>query len=234
MVRIPTKISAWPEVIFFDCDGVLIDSESITTRVLYTWAVERLNLLPAQAQKFAEFARGLPTQSLWEAFAVQNAAVNLAELDELDRCIDQTVRYEACLMEGVHEVIASLHMPKAIVSNASFDWIVEVAERVGRGLFGKNLFSASQVCRAKPFPDVYLYAVKQMNVLPSYCVAIEDSIAGVMAASLSGIPVIGFIDREDRHHIAKELLKAGAIEVAQGWPSLREKIYKIHHKINAL
>lgn len=220
--------SVWPEAIFFDCDGVLVDSESVTAGTLSAWAAARLGLSPSQARRFAERARGKPTQSLLTVFAVQRAAVESTELAELDRHIDQIVRREARIMDGARAAIANLPMPKAIVSNASRDWVVDVAKRVGGpGLFGANLFSASEVGRAKPYPDVYRYATDRLGATPGYCVAVEDSIAGVVAARRAGIPVIGFVARKEEAHVAERLLRAGAAAIAQGMPSLGEQIRKL-------
>lgn len=226
--------SAWPEAIFFDCDGVLVDSESVAAGTLSAWAVARLGFSPTQARRFAERARGMPTQSLLTVSAVQRAAVGLVELVELDRRIDQVVRREARIIDGVRDTIADLPMPKAIVSNASLDWVVDVAARIGGpGLFSANLFSAPEVGRVKPYPDVYRYAADCLGVTPGHCVAVEDSVAGVTAARRAGIPVIGFIVRKERTHVAERLLRAGAVAIAQGMPSLGQQIRKLsNHRMS--
>lgn len=58
--------------------------------------------------------------------------------------------------------------------------------------FTPHIFSASQVSRGKPAPDLFLFAAGQMQAAPSRCVVIEDSLAGVAAAVAAGMPVLGF------------------------------------------
>jgi phosphoglycolate phosphatase len=63
--------------------------------------------------------------------------------------------------------------------------------------FDGNLYSANDVSRPKPFPDVYLYAAEQMNANPEDCVVIEDSVPGVQAASAAGMTVFGYAQHSD-------------------------------------
>jgi len=81
-------------------------------------------------------------------------------------------------------------------------------------LFGDHIYSASQVARGKPAPDVFLFAASQLGVDPTHAVVIEDSVAGVTAALRAGMRAIGFAGAnhgaEDLHD---RLVKAGALTV---------------------
>jgi beta-phosphoglucomutase-like phosphatase (HAD superfamily) len=81
-------------------------------------------------------------------------------------------------------------------------------------LFGSNIFSASQVRRAKPAPDVFLFSASQMGHDPQDCIVIEDSVPGVLAARRAGMRVIGFNGAaHDPALMDSRLREAGAIDV---------------------
>jgi beta-phosphoglucomutase-like phosphatase (HAD superfamily) len=60
-------------------------------------------------------------------------------------------------------------------------------------VFGERVFSAEQVARAKPYPDVYLFAAQQLGVEPAKCLVVEDSVAGLNAARAAGMKTIAFV-----------------------------------------
>ncbi len=71
-------------------------------------------------------------------------------------------------------------------------------------LFGKNYYSAEQVARGKPFPDLFLFAAKQMGVAPKDCMVIEDSFYGARAARSAGMPVLGYTGSGFARQLADE------------------------------
>jgi HAD superfamily hydrolase (TIGR01509 family) len=80
--------------------------------------------------------------------------------------------------------VASSGTPTRIVSSLTTTGLID--------RFAPNLFSAAQVARGKPAPDLFLFAAAQMGVAPSHCLVIEDSLAGVKAARAAGMAVLGF------------------------------------------
>src|SRR5471030_2946630 len=135
--------NSWPAAVLFDCDGVLIDNESITESILQSWASERLRLVPQAAQHFAARCRGLPTASLLAFPETSSANVSGAELAALDAFIDQTVRNEARPMHGITDTVQRIPVLKAVVSNASADWLTHVVDKAGlQTAFGSRLFGA--------------------------------------------------------------------------------------------
>jgi beta-phosphoglucomutase-like phosphatase (HAD superfamily) len=90
-------------------------------------------------------------------------------------------------------------------------------------LFDPHVFSASQIARGKPAPDLFLFAARQLGVTPEECVVVEDSLTGVEAAIAAGMPVVGFCggghcpgDHADR------LIAAGCSRVFARMPDLAE------------
>jgi beta-phosphoglucomutase-like phosphatase (HAD superfamily) len=81
-------------------------------------------------------------------------------------------------------------------------------------LFGDHIYSASQVARGKPAPDVFLFAASQLGVDPAHALVIEDSVAGVTAGLRAGMRVIGFAGaNHGADDLAGRLAKAGALTV---------------------
>ncbi len=89
-------------------------------------------------------------------------------------------------------------------------------------LFDPHIFSASQVARGKPEPDVFLFAAAQMDVAPARCLVLEDSVPGVLAARAAGMRVAGFTGAShDKPGLRERLLAAGAAAVVEDyaeWP----------------
>jgi HAD superfamily hydrolase (TIGR01509 family) len=181
-----------PDLVIFDCDGVLVDSELIFGRVLGECLIELdypmtaneavalhlgKNRVTLSAAVAARLGRALP-DAFFEMFAARSAAAFEREL---------------LPMPGVLELLAALPGPRCVASNGHLD---RVRQRLAMtGLlphFEPHVFSASQVAHGKPAPDLFLFAAKQFGARPADCVVVEDSLAGVEAAIAAGMPVVGF------------------------------------------
>jgi len=107
--------------------------------------------------------------------------------------VAEAYQRELQAIKGVHEAVAELGRPVCVASSSS-----PAKLRLGLTLvglydrFAPNIFSASQVRRGKPAPDIFLFAAEQMRTHPADCLVIEDSVAGIKAARAAGIPVLGF------------------------------------------
>jgi beta-phosphoglucomutase-like phosphatase (HAD superfamily) len=85
-------------------------------------------------------------------------------------------------------------LPAAVVSNSRMSRVAASLRRAGlQQIFGERVFSAEQVARPKPFPDVYLFAAQTLGVDPSRCIVVEDSVAGLNAARAAGMKTIAFV-----------------------------------------
>jgi HAD superfamily hydrolase (TIGR01509 family) len=181
-----------PALVIFDCDGVLIDSEVIFGRVLGECLIaggfqisiaEAMmlgigkNRLTLTAEVESRFGRSLPERF----FETMRARVDIAFERELR------------VIPGIEELLAALQVPRCVASNSHLER-VRHALAVTRllPLFEPHVFSASQVARGKPAPDLLLFAARQFDARPEECVVVEDSTTGVEAAIAAGIPVVGF------------------------------------------
>jgi len=180
------------DLVIFDCDGVLVDSEVIScrahavtlTRHGYPITAEQvldrfLGVSDREARMTveAELGRSLPAD--FEAQMKQAALQRYA--DEL-----QLVPYIA-------ETIAAINLPKCVASSGT-------PEKIRHGLtcaglydaLAPHIFSATQVSNGKPAPDLFLFAAEKMKVPPARCVVIEDSVPGITGARAAGMTVLGF------------------------------------------
>jgi HAD superfamily hydrolase (TIGR01509 family) len=201
-------------LIIFDCDGVLVDSEVIAHRLL--------------AQMMGELGRPMTTAACIEQFAGRSLSDTLALAetmlgrpipDELGqrygRLLFERLRQDLKPVVGVAAAIAAIPYSRCVASSSSLERIRLSLEVTGLApLFGKNVFSAEQVGRGKPAPDLYLFAAEKMAVAPGRCIVVEDTSPGVRAGVAAGMTVIGFIgSRYLQGDAQQHLTAAGASRV---------------------
>ena len=181
-----------PLLVIFDCDGVLVDSEPIASRVLAE-ALSELGF-PLTAQQAIDRYTGI---SLGAVLALVEAewgrrlpADFAALLGERDRA---AFAAELQPVSGAAEMLAGLGLPRCVASSGTIAKIRGNLSRTGLLQYLEpHLFSATMVARGKPAPDLFLHAAAMMAVPPARCVVIEDSLAGVRAARAAGMCVFGF------------------------------------------
>lgn len=195
------------DLVIFDCDGVLVETEALVCRIY--------------VDLFAEYGYPLDyTETLHKFYGVtltNRLKVSAQELgwtppEEFvpkfnERLLELSER-ELLTIPHIHELIESLTVPICVASNGSRDEIVfrlKVAGLTER--FGNAIFSGTEVPHPKPAPDVYLAAAQSFNIHPSRCVVIEDSILGVTAGVRAGMKVYGHAT----FNAPKSLQAAGAI-----------------------
>jgi HAD superfamily hydrolase (TIGR01509 family) len=181
-----------PALVIFDCDGVLIDSEIIFGRVLgeclvaaeFPTTIDEAmvlgfgkNRLTLAAAVETRFGRSLP-----DGF-----------FETMRSRVDMAFESELLPMPGIEELLAALPAQRCVASNSHLQR-VRHALSVTRllPLFDPHVFSASQIARGKPAPDLFLFAAGRLGAPPEECVVVEDSITGVEAAIAAGMPVVGF------------------------------------------
>lgn len=206
-----------PELLIFDCDGVLIDSEPVAGQILQevlqsAGAEISVNEVRARFTGFAEVdARRICAEEL-----------GLPDVNAIFQAVDARLYGEFArsltLMPGVAELVKALPSRKCVASNSGMDRL-----RNSLGLFdlwdefAPNIFSAEMVARPKPSPDLFLYCANELDVEPARCVVIDDSPHGIVGAVAAGMQAIGFVDPADpREGREAVLTSAGAIAVATG------------------
>jgi HAD superfamily hydrolase (TIGR01509 family) len=189
------------KVIIFDFDGVIIDSERLHLKA-FNEALLPYNVQISTGDYFAEYL-GLSDRDLFKALFENNLL--RADSDTLDRLLEQkTTAFENIISEcksiaGVREFLEMLKqkgISMAICSGALFKEITTVLNTNGLAGFFEVIVSAEQVERGKPHPDGFELALQKLNKLknqeirPSECIAIEDSHWGLEAAEAAGMHTI--------------------------------------------
>lgn len=202
------------EAILFDCDGVLVDSELITNRVLHAmlneagWALSEQDCMRIFIGKTvrSETARieaetGKPLTDAWMAEFYERRNERLrAELVAIGGAVD-----------AVRLVHAQLGGKIAVASGADKPKVLMQLDKVGMSAyFGEHVFSGHDLPRTKPWPDVYLAAAASLGIAPERCLVIEDSVPGLTAGVRAGATVWGYCPKVNAHSTPEQLLQAGA------------------------
>jgi len=182
-----------PGLVIFDCDGVLVDSEPIATRILLdTLAAAGLTLAPEVADdRFLGRSLASTVEILAEDFGVR---LDDAALQAMRARLYAAFRAELRPIARVAVAIDAIACPICVASSSQLERI-ELSLRT-TGLwdrFDGHVFSATMVSRGKPAPDLFLYAARAMGFAPGACLVVEDSPAGVQAALAGGMRVVGFV-----------------------------------------
>ena len=205
------------EAILFDCDGVLVDSELITNRVLHGmlnesgWILSENDCMRIFIGKTvrSETARieaetGQPLTDAWMAEFYERRNARL--------------RAELVAIEGALTAVQAVHQQLngqiAVASGADKPKVIMQLEKVGMlPFFGSHVFSGHDLPRTKPWPDVYLAAAASLDVAPERCLVIEDSVPGLTAGVRAGATVWGYCPKVNAHSTPEQLLQAGATQV---------------------
>jgi beta-phosphoglucomutase-like phosphatase (HAD superfamily) len=180
------------DLVIFDCDGVLVDSEVISCRA-HAETLTRLGY-PITEQQVLERFLGISDR---EARLIVEAELGLSLPDDFEAQMKQAalLRYPTELSDIPHigEVMAAIGLPKCVASSGSLEKIRHGLTCAGLyDALAPHIFSATQVKRGKPAPDLFLFAAAQMHASPRRCVAIEDSVPGIVGALDAGMTVLGF------------------------------------------
>jgi HAD superfamily hydrolase (TIGR01509 family) len=179
-------------LLVFDCDGVLIDSEIITSHA-HARALGELGFA-ITAEDIVRRFTGMPDTAMYPALEAEWGKPLPADYDTRFKA-DVIARYASELraIDGVHAALDALPWRRCVASSSTPGKLRAGLGAVGLyDYFAPHIFSATQVARGKPWPDLFQFAAEQMNAVPAECLVIEDSVAGVEAALAAGMPVIGF------------------------------------------
>lgn len=187
------------DAVIFDCDGTLVDSESISMRVLLD-LVSNLGLpLP-----FDEAVSQYSGNDLAAVFRdIESKLGRPLPHDFLDCFRDRQIdvlREQLQPIEGASELLSALHLPSCVASNAPVDKIRVCLETTDlHHHFGvEQIFSAYQIQTWKPEPDLFLMAAAALNIPPENCAVVEDSEFGIEAGLAAGMQVFAY-DPDGRH-----------------------------------
>jgi HAD superfamily hydrolase (TIGR01509 family) len=206
---------AAPTLVVFDCDGVLVDSEPLSMRVLLEAIAARgVQLDPATGyDRFLGRSLASICQSLEQDFGV---TLDATALDQLRQRLYATFEAELQPIPGIAATLERLDTPFCVASSSQPERI-ELSLRV-TGLwpqFRGKLFSATMVARGKPAPDLFHHAALTMGHSARATVVVEDSPVGLRAAKAAGMRSIAFVGgthaKAQSHRTALEALNPDAI-----------------------
>lgn len=216
-----------PDLVIYDCDGTLIDTETLYGEVSLA-ACHELGLTNWTLDHYGDSIVGIPWS---EGIKIIEAAHGRPLPADFEQRIEDAValRLESELraLPGVREAVMAIGGRRCVASSTSLTPLRRNLAITGLiELFDPHIFSASQVARGKPHPDVFLHAAASMAVAPDACLVIEDSVPGVRAALAAGMRVVGFTGvAHDKARSARRLAEAGAVAVIDDfaqWPELVE------------
>jgi len=179
-------------VIIFDCNGVLVDSEPFAAAVAAEeFARIGVLLTPEQVARFFFGRRPADMIAMVETAGRRKLPASFPE--RLAGATLSRLRAEVRAMPHAAHALTWLRGAKCLASSSPLDRVRVSLETTGLARFFTRVFSASDVPRGKPAPDLFLHVAAQMQVEPGDCIAVEDSPAGVTAATAAGMTVIGFV-----------------------------------------
>lgn len=180
-------------LVIFDCDGVLVDSEEISNRVL----VEELQGagFPVTLEEALDAFVGLRLKTCCELLAARYGRPVPEEcLARYRARVEAEFRAKLKPVDGVIEALDAIRLPTCVASSGAPEKM-----RLTLGLCGLwerfegRIFSAREVARGKPYPDLFLHAAARMGVDPTACAVVEDSPPGVKAGLAAGMTVFGYV-----------------------------------------
>ncbi|MEO6942418.1 MAG: HAD family hydrolase [Terrimesophilobacter sp.] len=180
------------DLVIFDCDGVLVDSEVVAVRVM-----QRI---------LADVGWVISIDEIVERFvggSKDNFTAQVSEYLQRPLAPDWSAQYSPWYDEafqrdlrpvaGIEKAIDALNIPSCVASNSSHNRVRSSLCLTGLlDRFEGRIFSAQDVEHAKPAPDIYLAVARRMDVAPDRCVVVEDSKFGVQAARAAGMSVLGY------------------------------------------
>ena len=216
------------DLVIFDCDGVLVDSEVISCRA-HAATLTRHGYPITDEQVLQRFL-GVSDR---EARLIIETEMGRKLPDDFDAQVKEaTLKFYAGDLKAIAHVadaIAAIDLPKCVASSGT-------PEKIRHGLdcaglyeqLAPHIFSAAQVTRGKPAPDLFLFAAEQMGAQPARCLVIEDSVPGVTGAVAAGMTVLGFHGGSHcQAGHADKLAKAGAALVFDDMRQLPDLVRRV-------
>ena len=188
-------------LLIFDCDGTLIDSETLVCRTQIELMRELFGV-DYDLHTFDQRFLGVSSNQVYQALEVdvgQPLPVDFGQ--QVSARLNEVYRNELKPMPGVEDALSALdNLPRCVASNTGTDRLIYSLQMAG--LYDRfqpqRVFSAAMVTSPKPAPDLFLFAAEKCGYRPSECLVIEDSAAGVTAALAAQMRVIGYAPHPSR------------------------------------
>lgn len=220
--------------ILFDCDGVLVDSETIYVQV------EREHLsrigLDYDIHDYQQRFNGLMAKDFFALVQAEHAKLEAGSFPEsfftdLEKATVERITSELTAIDGIAGVLARLERPRAVASSSRLERLHIKLRQTGlHGYFDPHIYSGEQVENGKPAPDLFLFAARQLGADPNRCVVIEDSVNGVLAGRAAGMEVWGFIGGgHASSRLGVRLAEAGATKILESHEELGAHLSGLPH-----
>jgi HAD superfamily hydrolase (TIGR01509 family) len=181
-----------PELVIFDCDGVLVDSEPIAVRI--------------DAIIFAEYGMPMSEAEIVDRFVGRSPSVTRDAIEahlghplppdfheRTEAMFNAAYEHELRPIDGIEEALDQITARTCVASSSEPDRLDHKLRLTGLyERFAGRIFSASEVRNGKPAPDLFLHAARQIGVAPEACAVVEDSQYGVQAARAAGMAAFGY------------------------------------------
>ena len=206
----------------FDCDGVLVDSEVLIH------AIE----LETLAECGLHYESG-PFKARFLGMSLPDyyAALDADAMERLGRAIQHELQpkmkarirtvfdEQLAAVPGARDAVTAVRLPRAVASSSGVEALDYKLKKTGLwDDFAPHIYSSEHVARAKPAPDIFLHAARNLGVAPADCLVIEDSVNGVKAGLAAGMTVWGFCGGGHMDDAVRaSVTAAGAHRVVGDW-----------------
>ncbi|WP_017444600.1 HAD family hydrolase [Gayadomonas joobiniege] len=210
----PTKI----ELVIFDCDGVLIDSELLSKGVLLSM-LESIGVKVSR-DYFDRYFLGHNYASV-KAQIFTDFSVNLSDQFRQDYLnnLFKVFAKKLTTTPNLPELLARLKVPSCVATGCSQQRVNFSLATTGlKDYFEQRIFTCSEVKKSKPEPDIFLHAAKKMSVSPAHCLVIEDSKAGIQAGQAANMRVLRYAGASHLKNKKDEL--SDKVDTIYQWESL--------------
>lgn len=222
------------ELIIFDCDGVLVDSEVLSIEALHKLIIDEGGAM-SKDEVIAQFQGRSMKSARDDLFTTQGVELTQTGLDAMNANLFARFRQELQPIFGVVDFIESLTLPICVASS-SHPQRIEVSLSVTKlsSYFCDKMFSSTMVKTGKPAPDLFLFAANRMGSPANSTLVIEDSPAGIQAAKRAGMLSIGLTAGSHAQHSSykKKLIEAGADWVVDSYQDVMKLVTKLSSGID--
>lgn len=210
------------EIIIFDCDGVLVDSERIANEVFSKILNEECGFSLTLEDMFQTFVGNSSSQCMAIIKDMLGKEPPLIIEQRYQKEINHILSTSVVAVSGIEKALNEITTPYCVASSGSHEKMQTTLGRTNLlQYFEGRINSSSDVKRGKPFPDIYLHAASKMGVVdPSKCLVIEDSPLGVTGGVAAGMTVFGYSELVDKNR----LIESGAHHTFNNMHNLASEI----------
>jgi HAD superfamily hydrolase (TIGR01509 family) len=180
------------DLVIFDCDGVLVDSERIAVRIDVI-VLERLGWPLTEAEVIERFVGRSEEYMVGEIEAALGRPLAAGWDEEFLPLYRDAFEAELAPVAGVVDALDRIAAPTCVASSSSHERLRRTLGLTGlHDRFAGRIFSAEDVANGKPAPDLFLHAAATLGAEPSRCAVVEDSVFGLQAARAAGMTAFGY------------------------------------------